>query len=253
MKTILHFSIAFLVMGSSAHAIDYVIPADTSRTIRNTTVTDADAVIMQMEHNRSYCCQITSQNDANDPAVDFGMATISTGDLLDGSFRGSTSPYLGINSPSDEQRFCARFEEEVGNGRGFLTLPIVEDSPGVDSTISCSETTLFGGFNTSVTDFNFIEVSNTAVAIGGSTPIMVKLTADGVISGTRLVSTTFELNPGQRTDIDIHSSAPSDFGPVVITHNGPPGSIIATTAQYRIVTQSPLDFEPVSNVVFSAR
>jgi hypothetical protein len=244
--------LSFLLAASNAVAANFEIPANATKTYAN--LADNDRIRTQVENERSYCWQIVSENDEASSLVEFESGSVSSGELVDFIFRGSSAPYLGTNQNALERRVCGRFLEEVGDGEnGRAIASIIIEGNGVNSTVTVSETTLFGGFNTSVTNFNFVEVSNTLATTDSFNDVVVRLTADGVIAGSRLVDTTFTLTPGQRVDVNIHDSAPSDFGPVVISHNGPPGSIKATTAQYRIVTASPLDFEPVSNVEFTSR
>ena len=51
-------------------------------------------------------------------------------------------------------------------------------------------------------------------------------------------------------DVNLHEPAgPGAFGPIQITHDAPLGAIQATVSQYRIISTSPLDFEPVAQSV----
>ena len=113
--------------------------------------------------------------------------------------------------------------------------------------VRCYETTLTGGFNTSVTDFNFLEMTNTLGEFK---------TDDGVITGTitlwnsitnqEILEKSFSLAPGERKDENIHEAVgPGAFGTVQICHNAPQGALKGVVSQYNITNLSPLDFEPV--------
>ena len=214
-------------------------------------VDTTDLVEVTVFDGRSYCCQITSNTPGTND-LGFDTVSLTSGVLNAAAQRGKINPWL-ISAPANARR-CFIFSEGAGgNGIADVKLGIEVSGTLNDVSLQCSDTTLYGGFNTVVTDFNFIEITNTltpnTAGDDGTVEVVVKAFKH---SGEEILSTT--LNPplaaGQRRDIDVHSVAPSDFGPVIITHNGPPGAIRAVNAQYRIVTTVPLDFEPVLVVPF---
>ncbi len=211
-------------------------------------VTNSDDATVSVYDKRSYCCKVSSANSSG--LVNISSIAASSGTLNDLTSQGETSPKLpdGANS-----RRCFYFTEGPGgDGTALVTLGLFTINAPLDRVaFLCSDTTLYGGFNTTVTDFNFIEVTNTLTedTNGNNGSLKVTVRATGT-AGTEVLSTSFELAAGKRFDVDVHSLAPSDFGPVFVTHNGPPGAIRAVNAQYRIVTQTPFDFEPVLVVPF---
>ena len=125
---------------------------------------------------------------------------------------------------------------------------------------NCDETTLYAGFNTSVTDFNFLELTNlldTGTTSGGSRDLTAIVTAVNTVPNpdvTVINGESFTVPVGSRTDVDIHSrSGPGAFGPVKICHNGAPGSLKAVVSQYNITSTAPFDFAPVSQEVAVTR
>jgi hypothetical protein len=124
----------------------------------------------------------------------------------------------------------------------------------------CEETTLVGGFNTSVTDFNFLEIS-----VYNSSLNTFDTTVTGIIYVQRTINGNTEEIPfsitvpaGQnviRQDFSIHDAVSNvaDFGAVSIIHNGSAAQVKAKLTQYRIVSQSPLDFEPVLQEIFTQK
>ena len=214
-------------------------------------VDTTDEVEVTIFDGRSYCCQITS-NTAGSSDLGFDSISVTSGVLNSAAQRGKINPWL-ISAPANARR-CFIFTES-GGGNGIADVKFGISATGTLNGVylKCTDTTLYGGFNTVVTDFNFIEITNTltpnTAGDDGTVQVVVKAFKQ---SGEEILNTTLDppLAAGQRRDIDIHSVAASDFGPVVITHNGPPGAIRAVNAQYRIVTSVPLDFEPVLVVPF---
>jgi hypothetical protein len=210
----------------------------------------SDTIFSTVENGRSYCCEVFHVGQSN-VVPRFEEITSSGGTLENKASRGRNAPWLGAGTNSVDSRQCFRFVAAESSPRTFITLDIEAVNPPIpNARVRCRETTLFGGFNTSVTDFNFIEITNTLASTDIDGTINVKVQANANVAGGEVLNSTLTLNAGERKDVDVHSVVGKDFGPVVITHNGPPGSIRAVNAQYRIVTQSPLDFEPVLSVPF---
>jgi len=209
-----------------------------------------DSIFSTVEDGRSYCCEIFHVGQSNIvPRIQ--SVTVSGGSLEDLVSRGRNAPWLGAGTNVANARRCFRFAGTANISRTFISLDVEANaSPIPNARVRCSETTLFGGFNTAVTDFNFIEITNTLAVTDQNGDISVRIIANANIAGTEVLNTTVSIAAGERRDIDVHSVAGSDFGPVTITHNGPPGSIRAVNAQYRIVSQDPLSFEPVLSVTF---
>ena len=248
-----HLAALFLSVAFPAIAFGQVsfYELATNETFEISSLDTADMVFALIENDRSYCCQIYHVGQSN-IVPKFSSITPNSGALADLSSRGQAAPWLGAGNNSVDSRRCFRAQVTSPVNRTFITLGLAANSsPVPNARLLCKDTTLYGGFNTAVTDFNFIEITNTLIASTDLTnSVVVNIKANGTISGNQVLNTTITVQPGQRMDVDVHSVAANDFGPVTITHNGPQGSIRAVNVQYRIVTQSPLDFEPVLSVPF---
>ena len=243
---LLLFSIA-LVQGFFTPAFSQTFTTTPGEKLEVDGVDTSDSLVFTAFDGRSYCCRIKEPTGSG--GLSFDNVSASSGTVTDLASQGQVDPWLRNGSNA---RRCFTFTETPGqNGIADITLGIAATGTVNNVAIQCTETTLFGGFNTVVTDFNFIEVTNTLTdeTAGATGVISVRIVATGT-SGSEVLSTSFDLNPDARFDVNVHDSAPSDFGPVIITHNGPPGAIRAVNAQYRIVTSTPLDFEPVLVVPF---
>ena len=113
--------------------------------------------------------------------------------------------------------------------------------------VSCEDVTLYGGYNTSVTDFNFLEILN----VDGTTDISVDIMAESAITGQSTVNTNISAPASGRIDVDIHSLVgANDFGTVKVCPLAPRTTIRAAMSQYKITETSPLSFSPVAREEF---
>jgi hypothetical protein len=168
----------------------------------------------------------------------------TTSEPLNGftGFAVDTTVCFNVSNSDENSRNRVIFDIFAGNAAGTSTVT-------EDVIMNCRETTLLGGFNTSVTDFNFLELTNSLNSNNGT--ITGTVVARNAISDTEILNVGFTINPGDRSDIDIHSAAgPGAFGPVFVCHDGPPNSVVAVMSQYNITSQAPLEFEPVAQTVF---
>jgi hypothetical protein len=197
---------------------------------------------------RSFCCTISSNSTA---PVRFGTVRLGAVDMTVAE-RGLSDPYLPIFSGNPNPARARVCFTSPDNSIGVLALQMLVSETGVGGSASnvrvlCEETTLFGGYNLSVTDFNFLELTNTT-----------DQSISGKIRGTNSLTNgafTYDFTVGgaARRDISIHELVSGGFGPVMITHDGAPGSLRAITSQYRIVSTDPLDFQPVKQDDFKTR
>ncbi len=219
-------------------------------------VDSGETVDINVEPNRCYCC--FAYSDLASDNVRFGTTQINADE---GGFSSLTVTARGRAAPRMEAnrgRVCfstGTFESAV------VRLELLHDDSGDDIDdvrMRCDETTLYGGYNTSVTDFNFLELTSTLNPdSSGTQTITGTITATNVVTSpdtTVIDEQEFTLNAGSRTDVDIHTAAgTSTFGPVRVCHNGPPGSVSAVMSQYRITSSTPLEFEPVAQEVFQSQ
>lgn len=156
-----------------------------------------------------------------------------------------------------QQQICWH-EDPTSTASAVRRLEIFQLGMALPISARIDETTLVGGFNTVVTNFNFLELSATArfasVNENIEGQVILKRTLQG---GTVILPFSFDFSTSVqvRQDISIHDliGNAQDFGQVVVIHNAPPGLLKARVSQYRILTVAPLDFEPVAQEVLVPR
>ena len=211
-----------------------------------------DIVSFSSSLDSSYCCSIEAS--AANAGARFTALHGRPGSLLTFAERGSSQPtvlYNGTHSDSEAARACFI----IDNSSVFIsgvTLELAFDSASpVDAEVNCIDTTLHGGFNTSVTDFNFLELTNTS-----GVEITARLKGANSVTGNLFAinDVIVTVPAGGRTDVDIHTLVgPGAYGPLRVKHNGAPGSLRAVLSQYNITSASPLDFTPVAQLEFKTR
>lgn len=226
-----------------------------------TLIASTDHIRFYADAGSSYSCEVLSPGG---PANGYFSAPVrviadnGTGATTTVNPRacGSDNPRVGV----DPARFCFIVP-------GTISFPLVEVDVGwtgmypANVRLTCDETTLYTGFNTSVTNFNFLELTNTLDRATTESFLLRDLTASITAINTVPATDVVVINgasvtilANSRTDVDIHSAAGvGAFGPVKIAHNGAPGSLKAVMSQYNIVTTSPLTFAPVSQEVAVTR
>ena len=203
---------------------------------------------------RSYCCSVlTSVPGAN---LHFSSLTKGVGGPLypRARYNGTLEPRLPVigNLNSTETRVCYDIIPDPQDP-GLILIANFDDDIGGDyrAELSCRETTLFGGFNTSVNDFNFLEITNTS-----QDSIPVSAFFFDSLDGGALAGSYADITPpaNTRVDLNVHELVgPGVFGKVIVIHGGPPGSIRADMSQYRLVSSNPFKFELVTTTPFKTR
>lgn len=214
---------AVLLTVTPAVAVDRVVTVGAQQEL---TLNVADAILIDMEADRSYSCEAVPLGEATN--FDFSNQVVGQGTsglTFTGRHGGEISPIVGgesgdladnrvIVTPTQSDRYRIEVASAATGGETVL--------------IRCFATTLFGGFNTNVNDFNFLELTNTSNA-----EIVALVTAiefDGTVA---LDNTSFTVPAGQRVDVSLHDFAGMNrFGVVRVTHNGPLGSLVAAVSQY---------------------
>lgn len=259
MKKIVFSLLALTLLSTSAYAAGTSFQIVSGRSVEiGTVIGNTDSLEFPASTERCYCCELSSHSSIGS-GVRFGNATVTGGGNpnITVSQRGRAEPRIS-NSPADisgAARACFTITSDSPDTTHTVIFDIQAGLAGNDTAnnvvAKCYETTLYGGFNTSVTDFNFLEITNTLKENQSDNGVISgTVVARNAINDTTIVNLPFSVNPGDRLDIDIHSAAGSGvFGPVSICHNGPGKSVQAVVNQYRIISQSPLDFTPVSQSV----
>ncbi len=229
------------------------------------TVASTDEFIISLQANRSACCTITASDS---PLAHFRQ--FAGGAPYGITTRGKDSPpanrEINFVTPARSARACF-----LAGDTATLASTSIVFSPGFNNigsgtgsnvTVLCQNTALIGGYNTSVTDFNFLEIllSNSVTtdgrfAIDGSQVDVVLLIRDAVTGSAFRQRLRINSNAGDglgRADVAIHDIVgPGKFGSIIINHSGPPGSITARLVQYKITSTNPLRFEPVLEQPFT--
>lgn len=205
--------------------------------------------------NSSYCCTaLASNGDARFDGVEDLLFEINPDPEF--AYRGDYPPaILGTDGggPQVEGRVCV-----FSPFASFFEFTIDSDEPVATFEtlrVACEETSLVGVFNTSVSEFNFLEVTNHSLST-----VTVKVRGfSETTGGQQVIDLQFTMEPqipprAQRRDFDIHSLVgPGAFGAMEVTHNGTPESISVRLSQYDVLSTSPLDFRLVQQTEFKRR
>lgn len=201
--------------------------------------------------NRSYCCTVMA--DSTEPYINEFRHGPGT-QFLDITYRGSVEPLVvgDTSGASNFEHARACFIASVGS----LSTATVHfgGQNGTDTadnvSVRCDETSLYGGYNTSAGEINYLEISNTTEA---SVKIRVIATNE-FASGATALDQSFTLLANRRFDLAIHDAVPAGaFGSVRVLHDGPSGAISAAVSEYKIITVTPLNFQLVGRIKFEPR
>ena len=242
----LYFLICILVSAPPAVAVDYRVAIGHPTVQLNVNLNDTFEIVTYDE--RSYCCSIDGGQQTTSIAWGsvFNLTTSGTNSSVTRTTEGAV---LDTGT-----RLC-HYQDDV-SGQLKLQYAAFTAAGTQFATVSCEETTLVGGFNTSVTDFNFLEISGQALST--SSVVSGKVFITTVVSAQTIeipFTIDFSSNLQQRLDLNIHEAigGAKDFGQVTIIHNAAEGMLKARLSQYRLVSLLPFDFEPVLQEVFVKR
>ncbi len=235
-------------MGRGIANADNIIP----------TANSGDLISFLSQNGYCYCCELYT----NDPAGDDPRFTsvVTSNVTIEPTEAALIDPIMPGALASDGDGFGNRvcFQSQTSFQAGiidFTTRLAMAFGDGTESAtnvkVRCEETTLFGKFNTSVTDFNFLEILNTA----GNSQVTVLMDIFNSVTSTSVVNDQeITIGPNGRKDIDIHSlTGAGAFGTITLCPLAPSKAISAELNQYNIETTSPLVFTPVSKEVFVDR
>ncbi len=234
--------VILLASVTSASAEDFRVivdkePSQVSGVLSNVTASD-DAIVFWAMSDRCYCCSILAQDTSLLPRL--STVTGPSAETLRTKDRGATEPTLEtdekVGNPSQRVCFTA---EESGLHRSVITFQSgATSAPLVE--VRCDETTLYGGFNTSIADYNFLEVSNLQTqqsgVVGGSDGTNISITLQDIVNNSTPVDNVPSVVlSDRRFDFDIHSLVgPGVYGTVRLCHDSAPGNIKARVSQYQV-------------------
>lgn len=234
-----------------------------SRTIGQdvTLIAPTDYLRFSADAGSSYACEVLAVGGLGNGYFvspvrvisDNGVGTTTT---VTPRACGSDNPRTGV----DPSRFCFVVPSQISFPSVEIDVGWTGVYPG-NVRLTCDETTLYAGFNTSVTNFNFLELTNTLDRATTESFLLRNLTATVTAINTAPATDVTIINgisvsvpANSRTDVDIHSAAGvGAFGPIKIAHDGAPGSLKAVVSQYNITTTNPLSFAPVAQEVAVTR
>lgn len=233
-----------------ALATDYFLAPELPLSVAS--ITSSDAVNFSVLPGRSYCLETKTITGSVFASIQGTVPTDPNLDLTT-SARGDASPPIISPRIPAFSRFARSCFIATGNPasvssyRARSTFSFTSGTTASTTLLQVYDTTLTGGFNTSVTDFNFLELTNALTSFTSDSGVITgKIVAKNVITDAVQLSTTFTVNAGDRVDVNLHDAVgPNVFGVVTVTHDGPPGSLKGVVSQYRLVRLVPFDFEPV--------
>lgn len=189
------------------------------------------SIRLYMEPNRSYVCSLIS--DALGASSDLAftnLANVSLTTVAPLNLIGGVTPAIASeNSTINAHRATFTLSGATGQTAGVYYF-IVNNSSSSDyfARAECFETTLYGGYNTNVSNFNFLEIINTT-----NTTLSGAVTATNFDGTVVINKQAFSVSPNNRVDVDLHTPAGSGkYGSVRVTHNGPLGALQAHVSQY---------------------
>ena len=195
------------------------------------SVNQNDKFLVDFAANRSYVCE--GVPSASDTEFDFN----TTVEQLDGSGNpvgaGITARAIGTIPPPITGEVGGSADNRVAltptvTARYRLTVATAR-AGGEPVQIRCYATTVFGEFNTTVSNFNFLQLSNKGNADCTATIALV----DNNGAAITLTSPTVTVPAQQRRDVDLHTPAGTNkFGTVRITHDCPFKTLDGTVSQY---------------------
>lgn len=239
-------ALSVLLSATSAFANGVVLPGgptiqDGSTTFPADAVSPPDpttpelSVTVALEPNRSYACSLIPKDDLTDldffSVVDPGNALVAVGVIGDvtpalvGDTNDTANNRISIVPSGGGTQIAGKYIINVANQTRQI---LGTTSLAATGRIDCIETTLYGGYNTSISEFNFLEVLNTT-----NTTITAAITATNADGTVVINQRIFSVAPNRRADIDLHTAAgPGKFGLLQLVHNGPYGALQAYVSQY---------------------
>lgn len=234
--------VALSAMGVSLAEAQSVIPVTVGVPFRGAIVSGTKFSTF-LEVGRSYSCTISS----NDPASELALsATVEKPYGVDGATKliGDLSPGVAVPSTDADQkdnrisiipvplRLCRGGLgcQDVGTS-GLHQITATTKGGGEQVEFLCEDSTLFVGFNTSVSDYNWLELERQIE--GGITILATFESSSGASRGTRSV----DLISGghRRFDLGVHDLVGRGvYGRIALRHNGPVGALRARLAQYTV-------------------
>lgn len=237
-------AVLILIFSGTAFAAGIAIPGgptalDGTVTINADVTSPPDpstyetSIVTSLEPNRSYACTILGDRKTVDLDIT-GLTDPSLNQVLLKPIGDVTPAVTGDSGDTNNNRISIIPSGTGTQVAGGYTLEVANNTASSGTSVSakarvdCVETTLYGGYNTNVNDFNFLEITNTTNStISGS---ITATNSDGTVV---INKQPFSVQSNRRADVDIHTPAGANkFGLIQIVHNGPYGALQAYVSQY---------------------
>ena len=195
------------------------------------TVNAGDTIRVLMDLNRSYECTLMGSEDGTE--LGFSQSVVNpNGNPLSGVLRGDTTQQVAVDPLSDTNSDDNRISIFATVG-GYYTFTIASAKAGGEvARVVCAETSIYGSFNTSVNEYNFLELTN--ISNSDINVIWIARDHTGFVNSRELL-----IPSDRRVDVDLHSAVGQGlYGSVKLKHNGPLGAIKGSISQYDLVQGS---------------
>ena len=186
---------------------------------------------LYMEANRSYTCTfITNSIPASSDVTFTDLLNNSIVSVSALALTGGVTPVVGSSiAPVPGHRASFTLSGDTGQTDGVYYFLLRNNGSGsYNGRVECAETTLYGGYNTNVSNFNFLEVVNIS-----NTAISGTITATNSNGTVVINKQAFTVSANNRLDVDVHTPAGAGkYGSIRVTYNGPVGALQAYVSQY---------------------
>jgi hypothetical protein len=223
-------AIAGIVLASTVALADTAYVTVGSRVANNNnngleSLVAGDNVVINSVKGRSYACSYLPEDEKT---VDM-LSTVldGNGDPLTAVLCGDSEPIISTvdDNTKDDNRLCfiAPTTGELSMGVGAVT-----GGSFILASIECLETTLFGGYNTNVSSFVFLELENRTTA-NVTASITIRQNDGTVVADAVNVNVA----PNSRTDFDVHTVAGANqFGSIIVSNTAPFGGLSGRVSSY---------------------
>jgi len=221
--------LAIFSLTTSANASGYVtIGSRTANDGGTSLAVGTTAFTAHLETNRSYACSAHMAEIGNNLDIS-SVIDPSAGSVIFSEIGNVTPVMLADSSNDPDNRVSITPSGSGTQVSGAYIISVLNGGSSASvGRLDCMETTLYGGYNTNVNDFNFLEISNLT-----NTTITGTITAVNFDGTTVINRQAFSVSANNRADVDLHTPAGLNrFGVIRVTHNGPFGALQASVSQY---------------------
>lgn len=188
-------------------------------------VEQGDSFLLDTHFDRSYSCEGVPSDSLSEFAFDKEVAgTFDPSNVITARANGDMAPHV---TGSLAAAGATRLSFIASKPDRYRLSVSAARAGGEDVRVTCHETTLIGGFNTHLNQYNYLELVNLSDRpISGA----IVLTDNNHDERLRL---PFSVQGSSRVDFDLHSRVGRDYyGIVKIIHDGPFQALTGHVAFY---------------------